>query len=80
MVQRVYVEKKEPLRQEAAALLNELKAVLGISALTGLRLVNRYDAEGLSQRIFRGRSARCSPSRRWTTCTPPSLPGKPCLP
>ncbi|MET0017375.1 phosphoribosylformylglycinamidine synthase [Oscillibacter sp.] len=53
MVQRVYVEKKEPLRQSAAALLNELRTVLGVSALTGLRLVNRYDAEGLSPEDFR---------------------------
>ncbi|MEA4941991.1 MAG: phosphoribosylformylglycinamidine synthase [Oscillibacter sp.] len=52
MVQRVYVEKKEPLRQSAAALLNELRTVLGVSALTGLRLVNRYDAEGLSPEDF----------------------------
>jgi phosphoribosylformylglycinamidine synthase len=52
MVQRVYVEKKGPLRQEAAALLSELQTVLGVSALTGLRLVNRYDAEGLSPQDF----------------------------
>ena len=52
MVQRVYVEKKEPLRQSAAALLNELRTVLGVSALTGLRFVNRYDAEGLSPEDF----------------------------
>ena len=53
MVQRIYVEKKEALRQEAAALLQELQTVLGVSALTGLRLVNRYDAEGLSPEDFR---------------------------
>ena len=52
MVQRVYVEKKEPLRQEAAALLSELQSVLGVSSLTGLRLVNRYDAEGLTTEDF----------------------------
>ncbi|BAK97846.1 putative phosphoribosylformylglycinamidine synthase [Oscillibacter valericigenes Sjm18-20] len=53
MVQRIYVEKKEPLRQEAAALLSELQTVLGVSGLTGLRLVNRYDVEGLSPEDFR---------------------------
>ena len=52
MVQRVYVEKNEPLRQEAAALLSELQSVLGVSSLTGLRLVNRYDAEGLTTEDF----------------------------
>ena len=53
MVQRIYVEKKPPLRQEAAGLLNELRTVLGIQALSGLRLINRYDAEGLDEAAFR---------------------------
>lgn len=48
MVQRVYVEKKESLRQEAASCFNELRLVLGVTALNGLRVVNRYDVEGLS--------------------------------
>ena len=52
MVRRIYVEKKESLRLEAAGLLNELRTLLGISALTGLRLVNRYDVEGLEEDVF----------------------------
>ena len=52
MVRRIYVEKKPALRQEAASLLNELRSLLGISALTGLRLVNRYDVEGLDEATF----------------------------
>ena len=52
MVRRVYVEKKETLRQEAAGLLNELRSLLGITALTGLRLINRYDVEGLDEETF----------------------------
>ena len=52
MVRRIYVEKKAPLRQEAAGLLNELRSLLGITALTGLRLVNRYDVEGLDEATF----------------------------
>ena len=52
MVRRIYVEKKESLRQEATALLNELRTLLGISALTGLRLLNRYDVEGLEEETF----------------------------
>ncbi len=52
MVRRVYVEKKEALRQEAAGLLNELRSLLGITALTGLRLINRYDVEGLDEETF----------------------------
>ena len=52
MVRRVYVEKKPALRQEAAELLNGLRSLLGISALTGLRLISRYDVEGLDEATF----------------------------
>ncbi len=52
MVRRIYVEKKPALRQEAAGLLNELRTLLGLDALTGLRLVNRYDVEGLDETTF----------------------------
>jgi len=52
MVRRIYVEKKPALRQEAAGLLNELRSLLGLTALTGLRLVNRYDVEGLDEATF----------------------------
>ena len=52
MVRRIYVEKKPALRQEAAGLLNELHSLLGISALTALRLINRYDVEGLDEATF----------------------------
>ncbi|WP_295580462.1 phosphoribosylformylglycinamidine synthase [uncultured Oscillibacter sp.] len=53
MVRRIYVEKKPALRQEARSLCSELQTLLGISALTDLRLINRYDAEGLEEDVFR---------------------------
>ena len=52
MVRRIYVEKKEPLRQEAQSLLRELRSFVGISALEELRVLNRYDAEGLDEATF----------------------------
>ena len=52
MVRRIYVEKKTGLRQEAAGLLNEMRTLLGITDLTGLRLINRYDVEGLEEDVF----------------------------
>ena len=52
MVRRIYVEKKPTLRLEAAGLLNELRSLLGISNLTDLRLINRYDVEGLEEDVF----------------------------
>ena len=52
MVRRIYVEKKEGLRNEAAGQLNELRSLLGITSLEGLRLINRYDVEGLEEDVF----------------------------
>ena len=52
MVRRVYVEKQPALRLEAQGLLNELRTILGVSALTGLRLVNRYDVENVGAEVF----------------------------
>ena len=52
MVYRIYVEKKAGLRHEAAALNNELQSVLGITALTDVRVINRYDVEMASESYF----------------------------
>lgn len=52
MVYRIYVEKKAPYDVEAQHLLEELRGLLGITALTGLRFLNRYDVEGVSKELF----------------------------
>ena len=52
MVRRIYVEKKDGLRQEAAGLLSELRTLLGLSELQDVRLLNRYDVEGLDEAAF----------------------------
>ena len=52
MVRRIYVEKKNGLANEATALFNELKTIVGINGLTYVRLLNRYDAENLSDDLF----------------------------
>ena len=52
MVYRIYVEKKPGLAHEAAALLKELQGNLGITRLSGLRLYNRYDVEGIRKELF----------------------------
>ena len=52
MVRRIYVEKKEGLRQEAESLCRELQSVLGIEALKGVRIIRRYDVEGLDGPTF----------------------------
>ena len=52
MVYRVYVEKREELANEARSLREDLRTFLGIQSLTGLRLYNRYDLEGISRELF----------------------------
>ena len=52
MVYRIYVEKKPGFDVEAQQLKNELSTILGIKGLSGLRLVNRYDVEGISRELF----------------------------
>ncbi len=52
MVYRVYVEKKPDLAHEAHALLADLRTVLQISTLVGLRILNRYDVEHIDADLF----------------------------
>ena len=52
MVYRIYVEKKPGFDVEAEGLKNELTSLLGIKDLTGLRLLNRYDVEGIDEALF----------------------------
>ena len=52
MVYRVFVEKRPGLDNEARALLAEAKNLLGIAGLEKVRLLNRYDAENISQELF----------------------------
>ncbi len=52
MVYRVYVEKKEGLANEAAALLADAKNLLQISSLENVRIFNRYDVEKIDEELF----------------------------
>ncbi len=52
MVYRIYVEKRPGLAVEADALLSDIHAFLGISAVESLRLVNRYDVESIDKELF----------------------------
>ena len=57
MVLRIYVEKKPGFDVEARQLLAELRDILRIEGLEGLRVVNRYDVEGIDEELFE----RCVP-------------------
>ena len=49
---RCYVEKKPGFDVEAGHLLGELKGTLGLSGLTGVRVIRRYDVEGVEQSAY----------------------------
>ncbi|MBO7373108.1 MAG: phosphoribosylformylglycinamidine synthase [Oscillospiraceae bacterium] len=53
MVYRIYVEKKPGQDQEARALENDLRKLLELEGISRVRILNRYDAEGLSEELFR---------------------------
>ncbi len=52
MVYRVFVEKKKELANEAKALLNDARGLFGITGLTDVRILNRYDVENIAQDLF----------------------------
>ena len=52
MVKRVFVEKNPGFDVEAQGLLADLRDNLGISGLTGARIINRYDVQGLTEEQF----------------------------
>ena len=52
MVYRIYVEKKKAAASEAAGLLSDIRAFLGIKSLEELRILNRYDVEGIDRELF----------------------------
>lgn len=52
MVFRVYVEKKPGFDVEAQQLAGELRTILGMTGLESVRIVNRYDVEGISAELF----------------------------
>ncbi len=53
MVYRVYVEKKKTYAVDGNAVLEDLNVALGMKSVERVRVVNRYDVEGLSEENFR---------------------------
>ena len=52
MVYRVFVEKKPGLAPEAAGLLSDCRSFLGIKKMENVRILNRYDVEGIDAKLF----------------------------
>ena len=55
MVYRLFVEKKEGFRVVEEALFENLKLYVGIEGLQGVRIINRYDIQGIEPSLL----ARC---------------------
>ena len=53
MVYRIYVEKKKLFAVDGAAVLEDLTVVLGMKSVEGVRVINRYDVEGLPEENFK---------------------------
>ncbi len=52
-VRRVYAEKKPEFAVSAKSLLSEFKSYLGITTVTNVRVLIRYDIENISDEIYR---------------------------
>ena len=52
MVYRVYVERRPEFAVEASQLADELKTNLNLAGITGVRVLNRYDAEDIDRKTL----------------------------
>ncbi len=52
MINRIFVEKRPGLSPEAENLLGDLRGFLGIESLEGVRILNRYDVEGIDPAVY----------------------------
>ncbi len=49
---RIYVEKKQQFAVEAKSVFNDIKTALKLDGLNGIRIINRYDAEKITEQDF----------------------------
>ncbi len=49
---RIYVEKKPEFAVASKSLVKDIKSALGLDAVKDIRVINRYDAEGLPKSDF----------------------------
>ena len=52
MVRRIYVEKKKGFDVEAASLFNDIRENLHLNVLKGVRVLNRYDIDGIDDATY----------------------------
>ena len=52
MVRRIYVEKKQGFDIEAQGVLTDLRENLSLSSLESVRVINRYDVDGVTDEEY----------------------------
>ncbi|MDD6155301.1 MAG: phosphoribosylformylglycinamidine synthase [Eubacteriales bacterium] len=52
MVSRIYVEKKREFASDAESLKKEVSETLGVSNIEDIRIIHRYDVEGIDSELF----------------------------
>lgn len=65
MVRRIYVEKKKGFDVEAAGLLEDIRQNLHTEGLEGIRILNRYDVDGIDEATYE--------SARYTVFAEPAI-------
>ena len=48
---RIYVERKDGFRNEAGRIYSDIKGFLGVKGVSGVRYLNRYDIENVSEPV-----------------------------
>ncbi|MCQ2610345.1 MAG: phosphoribosylformylglycinamidine synthase [Treponema sp.] len=55
---RIYVERQSGFENEAGRIFSDIKGFLGIAGVTGVRYLNRYDVENVSDAVAKAASQR----------------------
>ena len=74
---RCSTEKRDGFDVEAKALLKDLTGTLGVTNLTGVRLFNRYDAEGIDEATYRAARSGVFSEPQCDLCYDEELPALP---
>ena len=77
-VYRCFSEKNEGFQVEAEGVLRQLRESLGISSLSGLRLFNRYDAQGIDDDTYLAARSSVFSESQCDTCYDETLPVSGC--
>ena len=66
---RLYIERKSGFRNEAESIYSQIKNFLGISGITGVRYINRYDIENIDEESAKIAAARIFSEPQGDICT-----------